>query len=276
MLKSILTGVCSIDKLDYLKRDAYHAGTPEYAIIDYYRVLNSLTYYPQDPYLVPVFKKKALYALEGVILSYFYMYRAVYYHHAVRAAYLLFQNIIWEAFEKYDLQKDIFQLTEPDFWNSFDDYKFINLLYSKSKLCSKLNRFLYRKLPKQIKGIREANIGRIYEFFRENPSYKEKVSIEKKITNELKEKYSGLEMILLDSPHVIPYPRSIYAAQRINVWDENLEHEPENIGKISLHLLNLSDVSEKQAAARVYVYPGEMRKMDSFIKDLNSVIMKSI
>ena len=143
LLKSILTGVCNIDRLDYLRRDAYHAGTPEYAIIDYHRVLNSLTYYPPDPYLVPVFKKKALYALEGVILSYFYMYRAIYYHHAVRAAYLLFQNIIWEAFEKYDLQKDISQLTEPDFWNTFDDYKFINLLYSKSKLGSKLNCFLY-------------------------------------------------------------------------------------------------------------------------------------
>ena len=76
-------------------------------------------------------------------------------------------------------------------------------------------------------------------------------------------------------PLVIPYPRSIHAAQRINVWDENLKHEPENIGKVSPHLLALANTSEKQAA-RVYVYPGEMRKMDNFVKDLNSVIMKSI
>jgi len=91
-----MTGICSIDRLDYLKRDAYHAGTPEYAIIDAERILKSLIIYSRDPYIAPVFKKKALYALEGVVLSYFYMYRAIYYHRAVRAAYLfLLQHLLY-------------------------------------------------------------------------------------------------------------------------------------------------------------------------------------
>ena len=128
LLVEVITGICSVDRLDYLKRDAYHAGTPEYAIIDAQRILTSLHFYPEDPYTAPIFRRKALYALEGVILSYFYMYRAIYYHHAVRSAYLLFQDIIWEAFENSNLREKLNELFIPEFWNHFDDHCFLTIL----------------------------------------------------------------------------------------------------------------------------------------------------
>ena len=60
LLNNLLTGIINIDKLDYLKRDAYHAGTPEYAIIDAERIINSIQYIPEHEFKVPIFKKKSL------------------------------------------------------------------------------------------------------------------------------------------------------------------------------------------------------------------------
>lgn len=272
LLKEVIGGVCSIDRLDYLRRDAHHAGTPEYAIVDHERILTSITHFPNDPYLAPIFRKKALYALEGAILSYFYMYRAIYYHHAVRAAYLLFQDIIWDAFEKYNLNADVQELYEPECWNYLDDHKFLSLLYSKDELRSKLNQLVFRKLPKEVKGISTANVGRILRLLGEKVCYKRKVSEERKIVGAMKGKYPTTEMIFLDSPLVIPYPRSLFAERGLYIWDEKRDTEPQNIGQEAPYLPALANASEQQLAARVYVYPGDLREDKKFVEDLNSTI----
>lgn len=272
LLHEAMTGVCSVDRLDYLKRDAYHAGTPEYAIIDTDRILTSMIHFSKDPYISPIFKKKALYALEGAILSYFYMYRAIYYHHAVRAAYVLFQDIIWDAFEKYELKSKIENLFDPEFWHNFDDHRFLSRLYSIEELHPKLEQLVFRKLPKMIppEKILGINIMRIYRFIEASP-YNEKVSKERIITEELRKKYSELEMVLLDSPVVIPYPRSLFAEKSVYVWGEDMD-EPLNVATYAPYLASLQDASEKQLAARIYVYPRNLRENGKFIGDLNSII----
>jgi len=152
LLTRMLDGLVSIDRLDYLQRDALHAGTPEYAIVDAERIVNSLVIYPEDPLLAPVFRKKALYSLEGVVLSYFFLYRAIYYHHTVRAAYLLFQNILWEAFQnrlKEKLEEN--NWLTPSYFSNFDDHCLMALLrgidVSRKALEEEL---LSRKLPEMI------------------------------------------------------------------------------------------------------------------------------
>ena len=274
ILKDIISGVCSIDRLDYLKRDAYHAGTPEYAIIDYERILSSITYYPIDPNLSPVFKEKSLYVLEGAILSYFYMYRAMYYHHAVRAAYLLFQSIIWEAFEKYGFKEVIKEYYEADKWKLFDDYKFISLLYSIQELREKINMLIFRELPKRIIGVSELNIERIAHFINKNyqNNYSNKVRMEENITNKLKKKFSEIKMIFFDSPTVIPYPVSSFASGAIYIWDDNIEHEPERLERRAPYLKTLPDSSKEQYAIRIYIYPTNLRNDSSFVNYLNELI----
>lgn len=260
--------------LDYLKRDAHHAGTPEYAIIDTDRILTSVTYFPTDIYLSPIFKKKGLYALEGAILSYFYMYRAIYFHHTVRAAYLLFQDIIWDAFEKHGLKDKIENLFDPEFWYSFDDHRFLSLLYSIKELRPKLEQLVFRKLPKMIptEKIRGTNITRIYRFIAERP-YNEKISKERIITEELRKNYPKLEMVLLDSPIIIPYPHSLFAEKIVYIWDKDMQ-DPINAATYAPYLASLQDASEKQLSARVYVYPESLRENDKFINDLNSIIVE--
>ena len=274
-LIEIMTGICSIDRLDYLKRDAYHAGTPEYAIIDAERILTSLITYPKDLYMAPIFKKKALYALEGVVLSYFYMYRAIYYHHTVRAAYILFQEIIWEAFEKYDLKTKLRDMLSPDFWYHFDDHYFLTTLRELGKdIRIQIEKLVFRELPKLIppQKIRRENIFRIYRFL-EKATFKEKVEKEREIMEKLKK--FNVEKIFLDSPMVIPYPRSLLAEGGIYIWEENAT-EPLNIAEHSPYILKLADAAEMQLAARVYVLPSELRFNKDFIKEVNKIIMEVI
>jgi len=271
-LTEIMTGISSIDRLDYLRRDAYHAGVPEYAIIDSDRIIKSLLIYPGDPLLSPIFKAKSLYALEGVVLSYFYMYRTVYYHHTVRALCLLFQHTLWDAFEKYDLKDKLDDILTPEFWNHFDDHTFLGILRELNEDIRKsLERIVFRKLPK-IVPISKLNVGRIFRFL-SNATFAEKMHIERMICEYLHE--FGVEDVLLDSPIVIPYPRSSLAERAIYIWDET-EKEPYNIAEDSPHMLTLSQVAEKQLAARVYVYPPNLRSNERFIDELNEVIKTEV
>jgi len=273
VLTEMTTGTCSIDRLDYLKRDAYHAGTPEYAIIDVERIIKSLLLYPQDPYIAPIFRKKALYALEGAVLSYFFMYRAVYYHHTVRSAYLFFEDILWKAFQKYNLKEKLKDVYKLEFWHHFDDHFFLTLLRDTNKnLRNRLEQLIFRKLPKMIpnKKITRENRRRIYRFVGRTP-FKDKVQKEEDIKNRLEE--YEVEKILLDSPMIIPYPHSLLAEKRIYIWEDN---EPTDMTKLSTHLSRLQDAAEEQLAARVYVSPAELRSDEKFIEDLNRAIMMEL
>ena len=272
LVQKVMTGICSIDRLDYLKRDAHHAGTPEYAIIDMERILTSIISFGEDVDISPLFKKKAMYALEGVVLSYFYMYRAIYYHHAVRAAYLLFQDIIWDAFDNpdYNLKGEIENLRDPNFWCHFDDHRFLSLLYSIKGLHSKLEQLVFRKLPKAVplEKIGDHNITRIAKLIG-NHSYKDKVYMEREITKKLKDRYPELERILLDSTIVSPYPPSFRSGKLIYIWDEKMNNsEPVNLASQATYLKVLEDTSENERAAAIYVYPKSFRENSKFMDDL--------
>jgi HD superfamily phosphohydrolase len=213
-----------------------------------------------------------MYALEGVVLSYFYMYRAIYYHHAVRAAYLLFQDIIWDAFDNsdYNLKGEIENLRDPNFWNHFDDHRFLSLLYSIKGLHSKLEQLVFRKLPKAVplEKIGDHNITRIANLIG-NHSYKDKVYKEREITKKLKDTYPELERILLDSTIVSPYPPSFRSGKLIYIWDEKMSNsEPENLASQATYLKVLEDTSENERAATIYVYPKSFRENSKFMDDL--------
>jgi hypothetical protein len=273
VLNEMINGLVSIDRLDYLRRDALHAGTPEYAIVDAERIVNSLVIYPEDPLLAPVFRKKALYSLEGVVLSYFFLYRAIYYHHAVRAAYLLFQNILWEAFQnglKEKLEEN--NWLTPSYFSNFDDHCLMALLrgidVSRKALEEEL---LSRKLPKMIPpeklDIYSSTIG-IYFYNTRDKILENKVKKEEELEERLKK--FNIKRILLDSPLIIPYPRSLLSERLIYIWGEK-DDKPQDIGDIAPHLRATTDAAEKQMSGRVYVYP-DMRDNEDFIRDLKVAI----
>jgi HD superfamily phosphohydrolase len=206
MLKDIITGLFSVDRLDYLKRDAHHCGTFEYASVDAERILFSLRMYSKLNTLV--YDERGLYALEGALLSHFNMYRAVYYHRAVRAAYLLFHDILWKAFENNIFTKNDDIWRRPQSFIEFDECECLRRLKEsrEKSLSEELDLLLKRKLPKMVKTVELPAQGKILSIFEKG--IKEKAEKEAVLLDKMKKKYD-LELLFIDAPPLIPYPREI-------------------------------------------------------------------
>lgn len=79
-LKELISGPCDCDKLDYLMRDSYHMGAPEYGNIDAERIIDGLRVKDQRLCI----SSSALHAMMNSFRAIQSMYTAVYYHRASR------------------------------------------------------------------------------------------------------------------------------------------------------------------------------------------------
>lgn len=97
-LRGLVSGSLDLDKMEYLRRDALFCGVP-YGEVDVDRLLGGLTLL-KDPstgnYEVGV-TEKAIASLESLLFAKYQMFRNVYWHHAVRAASVLYKRIVEEA-----------------------------------------------------------------------------------------------------------------------------------------------------------------------------------
>lgn len=95
-LQRLISGSLDLDKLDYLRRDAFMCGVP-YGEIDVDRLLNSLTVVDgaDGPEIGII--EKGLSALESLLFARYQMYRNVYWHHAVRSATAMYKRLIADA-----------------------------------------------------------------------------------------------------------------------------------------------------------------------------------
>ncbi len=97
-LQGLVSGSLDLDKVEYLKRDAQFCGVP-YGEVDVDRLLGTLALLePPDggPLEVGV-HEKGVAALESLLFAKYQMFRNVYWHHAVRAATVLYKRIVFDA-----------------------------------------------------------------------------------------------------------------------------------------------------------------------------------
>ncbi len=80
----VIGGGLSVDLMDYLPRDAYFTGV-EYGRVDINRIINSLEVANNQLAIA----EAAKFAFEALIIARYEMFRAVYFHRAVRAAELM-------------------------------------------------------------------------------------------------------------------------------------------------------------------------------------------
>jgi HD superfamily phosphohydrolase len=95
-LQRLISGSLDLDKLDYLRRDAFMCGVP-YGEIDVDRLLNSLTVVEGDDGAEIGIVEKGLSALESLLFARYQMYRNVYWHHAVRSATAMYKRLVEDA-----------------------------------------------------------------------------------------------------------------------------------------------------------------------------------
>ena len=97
-LQGLISGSLDLDKVEYLKRDAFMCGVP-YGEIDVDRLTNSLVLVDDPDTGRPTIgvQEKALSALESLLFAKYQMYRNVYWHHAVRSATAMYKRLVEDA-----------------------------------------------------------------------------------------------------------------------------------------------------------------------------------
>jgi HD superfamily phosphohydrolase len=99
-LQGLISGSIDLDKLDYLRRDAFMCGV-SYGEIDVDRLINALTLLrdPETAELRVGMIEKGLSALESLLFAKYQMYRNVYWHHAVRSATAMYKRLVADALD---------------------------------------------------------------------------------------------------------------------------------------------------------------------------------
>jgi HD superfamily phosphohydrolase len=97
-LQGLISGSLDLDKIEYLKRDAFMCGVP-YGEIDVDRLTNSMLLLedPRSGRTVLGVREKALSALESLLFAKYQMYRNVYWHHGVRSATAMYKRMVDDA-----------------------------------------------------------------------------------------------------------------------------------------------------------------------------------
>lgn len=97
-LSGLVNGSIDLDKIEYLTRDAFFCGVP-YAAVDVSRLLHTmvLLHDPESGRLELGVHEKGVAALESLLYAKYQMFRNVYWHHAARAATVLYKRIVAEA-----------------------------------------------------------------------------------------------------------------------------------------------------------------------------------
>jgi uncharacterized protein len=97
-LQGLISGSLDLDKIEYLKRDAFMCGVP-YGEIDVDRLTNALVLVddPATGRRAIGVQEKALSAIESLLFAKYQMYRNVYWHHAVRSATAMYKRLVEDA-----------------------------------------------------------------------------------------------------------------------------------------------------------------------------------
>jgi hypothetical protein len=97
-LQGLVSGSLDLDKIDYLRRDARFCGVP-YGEVDVDRLLHGLLLLEdaESGRLEVGVQEKAVAALESLLFAKYQMFRNVYWHHAVRAATVMYKRIVDDA-----------------------------------------------------------------------------------------------------------------------------------------------------------------------------------
>lgn len=140
-LQGLISGSLDLDKIEYLKRDAFMCGVP-YGEIDVHRLMQSMLIVPDPDTGAPTIgvREKGLSALESLLFAKYQMYRNVYWHHAVRSATAMYKRLVEDALRAGAI--------DPALLASYTDEGFIHRLehaHPSSLLDALRSRRLYKR-----------------------------------------------------------------------------------------------------------------------------------
>jgi len=255
-LTKIIAGQVDVDKMDFLNRDSYFTGVP-YGRVDHRRLIEGFSV-KSDTVVINI---NALYALEQFIIARYEMFRAVYYHRAVRAAEIMFDNILKHAAEDLGIHRDMgiedfLKLDDGSVWTGLISLaKTEKLDRNAANLFKMLNR---RELLKSC-----------FEVVRHEIDPQSRILSNERILTALIESIADEakvdpETVFIDTPTLptIPFNSIVREGLGLTVFDERTKTEYD-LSKVSpiTHALN-----QYMVVLRVYTIPSQREKVGSAAK----------
>jgi HD superfamily phosphohydrolase len=94
LIEKLVSGQIDVDRLDYLRRDAYFTGV-SYGYVDFERILRVLRI--ENGRIV--FKESGIHAIENYLISRYHMYCQVYFHKTTRGYEIILEKIYQRIYE---------------------------------------------------------------------------------------------------------------------------------------------------------------------------------
>lgn len=196
-LQGLVSGSLDLDKIEYLKRDARFCGVP-YGEVDVGRLLQALTLAraPETGRLEVAVEEKGVAALESLLFSKYQMFRNVYWHHAVRAATVLYKRLVSDALAEGLVQgEELVGRTDEGLLYLLETRASARGTAGAASVARWIRALADRRLPKRIAEVRAAEVTRGGEWLETDSARKR--AVEERIAQEL-----GLEPgnVFLDYP----------------------------------------------------------------------------
>jgi hypothetical protein len=104
---NIIQGPLGADRIDFVLRDSYYCGTPEYGTIDLQRIIRSAKLIEKDGMQRLTYDAKIIDSIYRVLFGRFMMYKNVYFHKTARAADLMIQRVLELSYDFLSIKKHI-------------------------------------------------------------------------------------------------------------------------------------------------------------------------
>lgn len=194
-LKQIVSSAVDADKLDYLKRDAYHTGA-EYGFIDIERIVNFINVYDGQICVM----EKAIEAVEAMLIARALAFKSIYYHKASRAAQLLVSKSIKIAADELNLATIFDDLENFLAW---DDYT----LWSALLNTNSAGKYMYMLRDRRLLKVALSRKGSADRLSSDLINIFSSPRVRKEISKSIAEEAGITDPVLLDSPTLanIPY-----------------------------------------------------------------------
>ncbi len=153
---NIIQGPLGADRIDFILRDSYFCGTPEYGTVDLQRIIRSARLIEKDGMKRLTYDAKIIDSIYRVLFGRFMMYKNVYFHKTARAADLMIQRVL--------------EL-------SYDFLSIGNYIHNCDRFCELTEGWLYYSILEKYKNLETAEIKeseKIKEAFSIMTDYKER------------------------------------------------------------------------------------------------------
>ena len=104
---NIIQGPLGADRIDFVLRDSYYCGTPEYGTVDLQRIIRSSRLIEKDGLKRLTYDAKIIDSIYRVLFGRFMMYKNVYFHKTARAADLMIQRVLELSYDFLSIEKHI-------------------------------------------------------------------------------------------------------------------------------------------------------------------------